>query len=92
MKCKVCGAEIDRAELALVFLHEHNESLDPSIAIGLKGEKVKPVMYDRFMYEDREYMVWAVYKNHVDGRAVKIDGKRQSCRAKIDECEWLLKK
>ncbi|KKN85483.1 hypothetical protein LCGC14_0278030 [marine sediment metagenome] len=53
----------------------------------------KPVMYQRFMYEDREYMVWAIpfYPNysHVDGKAVKIDGKRQSCRAKISECKWL---
>ena len=47
MKCKICGAEIDRAELALVFLHEHNESLDPSIAIGLKGKPSKTSDYDK---------------------------------------------
>lgn len=48
-----------------------------------------PVMYDRFLYKDREYLVWAVYSKHIDGRAVKIDGKRQSCHARIDEVEWL---
>ena len=40
MKCKICGEEIDQAELALVFLHEHNEDLNPSIAIGIKGKEV----------------------------------------------------
>ncbi len=42
MKCKICGAEIDRAELALVFLHEHNEDLDPSTAVGIKGKEIVP--------------------------------------------------
>ncbi len=94
MKCKVCGAEIDRAELALVFLHEHNEDLDPSIAIGLKGKQL-PVMYDHFLYEGREWMVWSINypeNTHVEGRAVKVDGKQQTVRAPINECEWFLKK
>jgi hypothetical protein len=94
MKCKICGAEIDRAELALVFLHEHNKSLDPSIAIGLKGKEI-PVMYDHFMFEGREYMVKSInypQNTHVEGVAVKVDGKRQTVRARINECEWLSKK
>lgn len=55
-----------------------------------KNKKIIPVMYDRFMYEGREYFTWAVYPKHVEGRAVKIDGKQQTVRARIDECEWLL--
>ena len=63
--------------------------MDIKIAIRAPGQHV---MYDRFIYKDREYVVWVIdypNKTHVEGRAVKIDGKRQSCRAKISECEWL---
>jgi hypothetical protein len=52
-----------------------------------------PVMYDRFFYEDREYRVKSInypQNTHVEGIAVKVDGKRQTVRAPIDECEWVL--
>ena len=67
-------------------------TMDIKIAIRAPGQHV---MYDRFIYEDREYIVWIIdypNKTYVEGKAVKVDGKRQTVRAKIDECEWLLKK
>ena len=55
-----------------------------------------PVMYDLFMYKGREYRVWVLpgypKGTYVEGRSVKIDGKQQTVRAKIDDCEWLIKK
>ena len=47
-------------------------------------------MYDRFMFEGREYMVSAVTPKRVSGKAVKwADGGKQTVTAKIDDCEWL---
>jgi len=41
MKCRICGEEFDPADLALVFLHEHDNEINPSMAIGIKGKQIK---------------------------------------------------
>ena len=41
MKCNICGEKFDPAHLALVFLHEHNDEINPSKAIGIKGKRIK---------------------------------------------------
>ena len=71
------------------------DNLDDLFNKWKKITKPLPAMYDHFMYEGREWMVWSInypQNTHVEGRAVKIDGKQQTVRAKIDDCEWLLKK
>ena len=40
MKCNTCGEEFDPGHLALVFLHEHNDDINPSLAIGIKGKEI----------------------------------------------------
>ncbi len=40
MKCKICGEEFDPTHLALVALHRHDENIDPSKFIGIKGRKM----------------------------------------------------
>ena len=40
MKCRICGEEFDPAHLTLVMLHEHNEDINPSKFIGIKGKQV----------------------------------------------------
>ena len=40
MKCKICGEEFDPSELALVFLHMHDDNINPSRAMGIKGKKI----------------------------------------------------
>ncbi len=39
MKCRICGKKFDPADLALVFLHEHDNEINPSKAIGIKGKQ-----------------------------------------------------
>jgi len=41
IKCTICGEEFDPSNLSTVFLHEHRDDLNPSIAIGIKGVKIK---------------------------------------------------
>ncbi len=45
MKCNICGEEFDPAHLSLVMLHEHNENINPSLAIGIKGKKIDKYYY-----------------------------------------------
>ncbi len=40
IKCTTCGEEFDPSHLPLVFLHEHNEDINPSSVIGIKGKQV----------------------------------------------------
>ena len=40
MKCKTCGEEFDPTHFALVVLHQHNDNLDPSKFIGIKGKRI----------------------------------------------------
>ena len=41
IKCAICGEEFDPSDLPLVFLHEHDDNINPSIAIGIKGKRIK---------------------------------------------------
>jgi len=103
--------QLKKQDEKILTLVKQKRFLEETLAKGSKaivGEKSKvikltdaipthhPVMYDRFLYKGREWMVWALpgypKATHVEGRSVKIDGKQQTVRAKIEDCEWLLTK
>jgi hypothetical protein len=44
MKCNTCGQEFDPGNLTSVMIHEHNEDINPALAIGIKGERMPKKM------------------------------------------------
>lgn len=46
MKCNTCGQGFDPGNLTSVMVHEHNEDINPALAIGIKGERIPKTLLE----------------------------------------------
>lgn len=60
MKCDICNEEFDPANLSSVLFHQHDDGIDPSGALGIKGRMVEKAFPEsanvnciRYNYENK---------------------------------------
>ena len=61
MKCNTCGESFNPANLSEVFLHEHNDEINPSKVIGIKGKKIQQSHPTPEIKEEGINDVWDYY-------------------------------